>query len=346
MPSKKTVTIQDVAREAGVSPATVSRVLSNDDYAVEETIQKVFRAVEKTGYRILKAKTKPSDDHKNILVVCSSMRDQGSSYFLEGIERSAGESGYSTFIRHLMMSQVAAGKPNAEELLSWVKGCDAAGLLIFSDAVDSEAITEVGEVVPTATMMTDFSDPGISSVDVDEEDMIRKCLQHLIRTGKKKIALITGQSKYRRCKVVKDIYFSLLKEMGLESNQDWCANIDTNYFSTSAAVAADQMLKNPNPPDAFITTSDIYAAGVIYACSRIGLHIPEDVAVVGRDNSSVCHVTIPQITSFNMPAEMIGYTACNSLIAKIEGPERNTRNIVLTCDLIVRDSTARNITTA
>ena len=339
MPSKKKITITDVAACAGVSPATVSRVLSGRDHVNEETKLKVAEAVEKTGYLVSAPKTKP---FRNILVICSSLRDQGSSYFLEGIERRADESGYTPLIKHIMMSQLIHKNPKAEDMITWAKDCNASGLLIFSDAVDTDEIDKAAAQMPVSTMMTEYSDQNISSVDVDEADMMRKCFTHLMSTGKIKIALITGQPKYRRSMVLKNIYLSLLKEMQMEINPDWLANIDTNYYSTSAAIAARQMLTGSNPPDAFIATADIFAAGVIYACNQLGLQIPEDVAVVGRDNSSVDHISIPQITAFNMPADMIGYTACNNLIARIEEPECNIRNIILPCDLIIRESTTKH----
>ena len=80
----------------------------------------------------------------------------------------------------------------------------------------------------------------------------------------------------------------------------------------------------------------------IKTADEINAEYGPDTAV-GRDNSSVDHISIPQITAFNMPADMIGYTACNNLIARIEEPECNIRNIVLSCDLIIRESTTKKL---
>lgn len=338
MPSKKKITIRDVAKEAGLSPATVSRVLSNADYAVGETRKLVMDAVERTGY-VIPEQAKKMISEKNIVVICSSLRDQASSYFLDGIERKAGETGYHIYIKHIGMNQLMHTKPDVELFRGIIANCNAAGMIIFSDAIEEPIIEQLAKEIPLVTMMTESNNKQISSVDVDEYDMMDKIFRHFMSMQKEKIAIILGQPTYRRNIVLKEIYQKLLQKYHLPENPAWCANIDTNYYATSAVVAAEQMLKMEDAPNAFINATDIYAAGTIFACTKVGLRVPEDVAVCGRDNSSVCHIVSPQISAFDMPSEMIGYTACDNLINALETGYKTVKKVILDCDLIIREST-------
>ena len=103
-----------------------------------------------------------------------------------------------------------------------------------------------------------------------------------------------------------------------------------------------QLLRTAEPPDAFVTTSDVYAAAVIRAARQVGLRVPQDVMVTGFDNIEFSTVTTPSITTVDQPRIRLGLMACELLVEKIANPALPSKGVLLETELIVRESTSNS----
>ncbi len=333
MQLKKQITAKEVAKFAGVSQATVSRVMSNKGYVAPETQRKVLEAMETMGFQRVPAQSAGQED-KSILMFTSSLRNHANSYYIDGVESAAANLGYEVLIKHLPgMASITL-----REMEYSIAHCRAKGVILFTDTIEARIMASLAEHVPTACMLTGVQLPGVMSVDLDEYTLMRKMAAYLLNNGKRKIALINGQTKCRRFAGIQEDYKKVLAEFGLEDDPAWIINVDTNYFSTTAKILAEHLLMGSNPPDAFIAATDIYAAGAICACKKLGLAVPEQVSVIGRDNTAICHVFDPPITAFDVPMEQIGFTVCANLVEQIENPDFVPKNILMDGSLIVRES--------
>lgn len=333
MPLKKQITAKEVAKLAGVSPATVSRVRAQKGYVSPEMEARVIQAMETLGLQ--KAKTAaPGQGDRQILMLTSSLRNHASSYYIDGVEKAAAGLGYEVLIKQVG----EGGNPSLREIEVSAAACGAKGIILFIDTLEEKVIESLAARIPVACMLAACRLPGVTSVELDEYALMKKMVDELVNSGKRKIALINGQTKCRRFAQIQADYQKILAQYALEDDPAWIINVDTNYFSTTAKILAEHLLAGGNPPDAFIAATDIYAAGAICACKKMGLEVPGQVAVIGRDNTAICHVFDPPITAFDVPMEQIGFTVCANLIEQIENPQYIPKNILMDGSLIIRDS--------
>lgn len=329
---EKQVTARDVAKLAGVSPATVSRVISDRGYASPETRAKVEKAIEELGFKVNLSSSRR--ETKSILMLTSSLRNHANSYYIDGVERAAAEAGYEVLIKQINTAE----EHRLQAIRDSITRCRAVGVIFFTDTVEEWVMAEIAQRVPVACMLTGSQISGLTCVNLNEALLMRRMVDYLIGLGKRKIALISGQQKNRRFAKIQQEYLQTLAEYGLERDPTWIINVDTNYFSTTAKILAEHLLKSENPPNAFVAATDIYAAGAICACKKMGYDVPGQVSVIGRDNTAICHVFEPPITAFDIPMEQLGFTACVNLIEQIEKPQYVPKNILMEGHLIIRDS--------
>lgn len=325
-------TIRDVANYANVSPATVSRVINCSDNISDETRAKVIEAIESLGYNF-QTTGAVSAKRRSLLMIAHSLRNHAVSYIVEGVESAASYYDYKLLIHQM------AGNLSLKDIENLAETCDAGGIVLFTDTIDTSVMKWISKKIPTSCIMPGCEVPGASTIKLDERDLMEKAVQHLIDQGKRKIALISGQTGCRHSVEIQQNYERVMMQRGLEIDPLWKVYIDTNFFSTTAAVMTENLLRSANPPDAFIGTTDVYAAGAIFACKKLGFSVPGDVAVIARDNTSICHVFDPTMTSFDMPAAQIGHTACSSLIEHIRSTDYTPKNVIISADLIIRGST-------
>ena len=327
------ITIADIARQAKVSVATVSRVYNHKSMVSEETRSRVQKAMLDLGLElddiIMRGADAPS---KKILINIPSLSNPYYNEIVKGAQDVSAKRGYFVLInsQHL--------HANFESFLYMVKHIDVNGAILLN-AISSESIDKLSNIIPVV-QCAEFCDdrPELSYVGIDNLSATRKMMEHILSTGRKKIALISGPGRYKYSKERRSGYFQVLQEAGIKINEDWVIQIPDVDFKL-AYSACISLLSSNNRPDAVYALSDVFALSAIKAAETVGLRVPDDIIVAGFDDVEFTGYTSPSITTVRQPLYQLGYLSAEILIDKIEKKNMPPQHIILDTELIVREST-------
>ncbi len=330
MPAK--ATIQEIAKKAKVSSATVSRVFNHKSLVTDDTKEKVKQAMLELGFSLdeilLNGVDAPS---KKILLNIPSLSNPYYDEIVRGAQEVAAKRGYFVLINSQHITS------NFDSFFYMIKHIDIEGMVILNalDENEADALNKTMPIVQCAEFLADRKD--LSYVGIDDVLAAKKMVRHIISTGRRKIALLSGPSRYKYSKDRKLGYLSVLHEEKIEYNEDWVLQLaDVDY--QSAYASAISLLNSANPPDAIFALSDVFAVAAIKAANTVGLRVPEDVVITGFDNINFTAYTTPSITTLRQPMYQMGYLATEILINKLEKKNEKVQQIILETELIVRES--------
>jgi DNA-binding LacI/PurR family transcriptional regulator len=329
-------TIKEIASMAGVSIATVSRVMNHKTTVKEDTRRKVLEVMEKIGFN--PSSVLVTDYTSRAILLCvPHFSNPFDSLVISGIHQSAYRNNYRVFI--LQSKEMYLTLEDYEAVL---KNHSFAGIILLTSVTDTNLLELLAMSCPVI-MCSEYCDiNGISFVSIDDIRAARKATDYLIFCGCKKIALLNSSLQFHFARHREIGYFEALDKAGLEKNDAWIAHLSSINYSLAYSYAS-HLLSLPNRPDAVFAVSDVYAVAVIHATKKQGLRVPEDVSVIGFDNIELSSMTDPTITTIEQPGNQIGYQACELLIEKIRNPTVAKKRLILDTELIVRESTARRV---
>ncbi len=311
------VTIKDISRACGVSPATVSKALNDYGDISEETVRMVKKVAKEMHYlpnsaaRSLKTNTTHNIGVLFVDETSSGLTHQYFSLILNSAKEEAEAHGYDiTFI-----CQNLGGRTVSFLEHCLYRKCD--GVLIASVNFDSEPVHElVHSEVPVVTI--DYSFDNVSSVMSDNVEGSYELTRHLISLGHEKIGFIHGELTSVTNKRMRG-FFKALEDYGIEARDDY---IIQGHFNdpSSGTEATDLLLDLPDPPTAIMYPDDFTYLGGMAELRRRGLSIPEDISVTGYDGIRLSQVLTPALTTWHQDAERIGRESVRKLIETIENP--------------------------
>ena len=330
-------TIKDVARQAGVSTMTVSRVINNTGYIRSETRERVELAISDLGYlpnalaRSLRFK-----QTKTIALVLTDITNPFFTTVARGVEDAAGAQGFSVLFCNTDESESAEG-----EYLSILLQKQVDGVLLVPTSNESRAIPLLRERgVPVVTLDRRVSDPSVDAVRGDSERGAYDLVRHLIDLGHTRIAVLTSAHSVSTVTDRVAGYRRALSERGLAIDPRLiCCSDD---FSTEGGYRATQRLLALQPrPTAIFGTTNFIAFGAFRAMRQAGLQVPEQISLVTFDDLPDSWLMLPFLTTVNQPAYAIGQQATELLFDRLEGRgSLAARTIILPGELIVRRSSA------
>lgn len=327
------ITIEEIAKRANVSIATVSRIINHKDTVKPATRQKVLDIMEEMNFQPKSAPVITNSKSKVILMCVPDFTNPFNSPVIDGVQKAAHVHDYDVLIL-----QSKDFYTESTDYLNIIKNNSLAGMLILSSAPTSKLLEELSFRCPVVMCSEYAEDYGVSYVSINDFDAAKKAVNYLISTGCKKIGMINSNTKFKYARHREKGYFSALTDANLESNPEWISHISSINYNL-ALSNAKHILSLPNRPDAFFAISDVFAVAVIRAAKELGLRVPEDVSVVGFDNIELSVMCDPKITTVEQPAFDIGLQACELLIEKISNPSFTDKQIILNTELIVREST-------
>lgn len=335
----KTSTLQDVARVAKVSTATVSRTLSNPDVVSESTRTRVAEAVKATGYRINRAaRSLRTQRAHSVLVLLPDLANPFFSTILEGISRYLSQQGYS-----MLIASTKQVHDSGERLVDYLDDARADGMIVLDGGLAPHVVAML-EDAPHAQRVLFACEwiegANFPSVRCQNRQGARMAVTHLHALGHRKIAHVTGPKGNVLMQSRRDAFVAEIGKLGLEPNPDWIIAGDFSLAAGCMAAAAWIALKDR--PTAIFCASDQLAMGFIAEVSRHGLKVPDDVSVMGFDDIDLAEQFIPPLTSIRQDRLMIGETAAKMLMARILSPEEDHDDhaAILPVSLVVRKSTA------
>lgn len=325
-------TIYDVSRLSGVSTATVSRAFANPDQVRESTRRKVYEAAEVLHYypnAIARAMARQRTD-KIAYLICkkgATILDEFYAGICEGIMRTAYRSDYQLLISNAEDWRLTAGTAQSKQIEGVILGGNAQAELV------SELQSQNVAVVLVNNRMAGFDLPCVVS---DERGGVRQAIEHLIGKGHRRIAMIAGRFSPYTAGARYNAFLEVMRDHGLALDASSVKMCDPDV--ECAAQAALELLRQPNRPTAILGANDIIAAGAIKAARRLGLRLPEDLAVIGFDDSTICPVLEPALTSVHIDCRRMGELCMERLKALLDGEAEIPRMTVVPTELRVRQS--------
>lgn len=332
------VSIKDIARLAGVSHSTVSRALRNSPLIPERTAQRIQQIAREKGYSASAiARSLVTRKTHAIGVVVTSIADPFNGEVVEGIEEAANQNGYSVI---LATSQADPDREMAVVRSFRERRVD--GILVASSRVGSLYLPLLGEMQIPIVLLNNQS-PGTfaHAVTIDNVDGAFKATNHLIQLGHIRIGYIGDrfglQSDVDRLKG----YRRALRRTGLPFSEDLVVSGDGKTAGAQAAAAKllDRSIAADKRPTAIFCYNDMSALGVMQEAEAAGLHIPDDLSLVGFDDLFFAAQLRPPLTTVRQPMKEIGRCAMTHLLSLLRGEEGSSTTLIKG-ELIVRESTA------
>ena len=336
-----TVTIQDVARRAGVSTATVSRSIALPDRVTEATREAVLLAIRETGYtpnaaaRSLRAKST-----RMVLVLLPGI---GNSFFtpvLNAMEEVFSEAGYGVLIGY------SRNSPRRETHYARViRAGQVDGVLVVTGNIPrDEEFVVVPDSVPMSLMFSEMPGSDAFSVfDVDNRAAAAAMVEFLIGQGHRRIAHIAGSDTNLEAQERVEGYCQGLQAAGLPIDPALLWRGALNYDFASGERAAAAYFAQPQPPTAVFAAADEMAFGFMRALKDRGISAPRDVSVAGFDDTEFAMHYDPALTTMRQPRTELGRSAARDLLRRMDakGAAEPTQHVRLQCELVVRESVRR-----
>lgn len=323
------ISITEIAKRAGTSPATVSRVLNHPELVNSETAQLIRSAMEETNY--VPRPSKHSKSKKLILINVPEIANPFYSEIIQGIMASASNHSYHTLISqdNLEDSQSVSG---FVKLLKSVKAC---GVILCSPS-SSQYYEQIGSMMPIV-QCCEYNSEEYSYVSIDDFQAAYNVMEHIYSRGRRKIAFVNGPLHYKYARERQRGYEAFLDRAGISHISSWSIHLsEINYDMAFASVC--QLLTSSAPPDAIFASSDLIAAAAIKAAKLHHIRVPEDLIVVGFDNINISTICDPAITTISQPRFQLGYTSGEIIHEHIISPTAYKQQVLLNTELIIRES--------
>ena len=341
MSNEKEVTIYDIARKLNISPATVSRGLTDHPAISKKTKKMIFDQVEKMDYRSNHfARNLRNQKTDTIGVIVPRLNSHFMSSVIAGIESIANKEGYNLIISQsseLAIKEAASAKTMFNNRID--------GLLV-SLAYDTQELSHFDIFFKKNTPVIFFDrvmeHKNCTNILIDNRKAAYEATKHLIEQGCKRIVHITAPLKQNVYIDRLNGYKQALAEFEIPFNKN---DVIIGNLSLEAGTTAAEIIMNMNPlPDGVFVANDNCAVGCMLEMKQAGIRIPEDIAVVGFNNDPVSKVIEPNLTTINYSGYEMGEVAAGNLINHLNGTSniQTTNTLVLRSEFIVRASSQKN----
>lgn len=332
------LTLEQIAKLAGVSRSTVSRVVNDDPNVSDEVRQRVWKVIRETGYQPHAAARSLVTRRTQIIgviipeSVTTLFTDPFFSLLLAGITAACNENRY-----HLMLSLFNSPEGSDAIYQRVLRSAYLDGVIVASATSDDPLIPRLLRDGIPFVLVGRHLDRRVTYVDVDNLGGARMATEHLIRLGHKRIATVTGPLGMLSAQDRLAGYKQALEAHGLPVDTSLIAEGD--YREGGGMAAARRLL--PASPTAIFAASDVMAVGVLKALRQEGVDVPRDVALVSFDDLPVATAVQPALTTVRQPIDYLGRTAVQLLLDLINRPPDVTsvpQRLVLPTELVVRGS--------
>ena len=332
--------MKDVARLAGVSTSTVSHVINKNRFVSEAIADKVNAAVEQLNYApSALARSLKLNQTRTLGMLLTASSNPFYSEVVRGVERSCYERGYSLILCNTD-GEAERMNRSLETLLQ--KRVD--GLLLMCTENHRPSKDAISRYPSLPIVMMDWS-PFDGANDVIQDNALlggEMATEYLIRQGYHKIACITGPLDKTTAQERLNGYRQAMNNAGLEILPGY--EVSGDFEFEGGVPAMEKLLALPEPPHAVFASNDAMAVGAYQALYQRGLRVPDDVAVIGYDDIQLAQYMMPPLTTIHQPKDSLGELAVDALLHRLQDPEAEPQILVLTPELVVRQSVGSFVT--
>ncbi len=324
--------IRDVAKAAGVSVATISRVLNHPDTVSEETKKHVQEVMESLNYKPNSlARGLALNRSHTIALIVSDILNPKYMEIAKGVEDVAHSKGYN-----ILLCNTEGSLEKEKEYIEIMSNRMVDGIILSNTRIDSKEIYNITQKkIPVVSIGKTVKD--LFNVYIDDEEGAYEATKHLIDIGYKDIGFISGPMNQNENKEKKKGYEKAIAEAELKIVKGYIQEGESNL--NGGYITAKRLIKkHPNIRAIFIA-NDLMAISALDAIKSEGLRIPEDIAIVGFDNIAMSALVEPKLTTISQPIYKMGLMASRMLLEQIETPEEDSpQQILLQTKLKVRES--------
>ncbi|MCG7335544.1 catabolite control protein A [Sporosarcina sp. ACRSM] len=328
------VTIYDVAREANVSMATVSRVVNGNQNVKPATRKKVLDCIERLGYRPnAVARGLASKKTTTVGVIVPDISISFYSELARGVADIA-----TMYEYNIILSNSDERTVREVELIEDHLGKQVDGMIFMSDSVSDEVRKEMATAnIPIVLAGTLDVEKQLPSVNIDYEEAAYMAVKKLIDSGHKRIVFASGPFTRDINRASKKVgYIRALEEAGLPVEEELIIELDNSY--DTAYQNWHRIADLPGKPNAIVATNDRIAVGILNGLRDNGLSVPEDYEIICFEHSNMARVVRPQLTSIVVPLYDLGAVAMRLLTKLMDGEEVSEEQVILPFRLEERDS--------
>ena len=338
MKRKDDVTIYDIARIAGVSAATVSRVLNNTIYVKDSTRAKVQKVIDQFNFQPNPiAKGLITKETKMIGCLLPDITNPFYNQFFLEAEKAALQYGYTMLL--------ANSDNNADIEFGNLKGIvdkPIDGLIFVGDVIDnqktqksSDIFSSISNEIPIVNVNGQLEGPNCYQVHTDEAKGIRSSVEYLYRLGHTEMMLVGGMQGHYSTDIKVKEFKSTLDKLGIAQPEN--PIMQSNWSLEDGRRCFVKMMQQEVLPTAIIAMNDLIAIGILQEAAKHGIRIPNDISIVGYDNIYWSKIFIPSITTVDQNYTKLAESTINILLDAMAGKEIAQKTTIPT-SLIVRDS--------
>lgn len=329
-------TIYDVARRAGVSPATVSRVLNGNHRVSPELRQRVLEAARALNYAPNYSARSLSSQRTATLGLL--LPDIANPFFAEiarGVEDAAAEAGYTLLIGSTDGDPLREQHYVASLQAGRVDGILFAGANLGAPLLEGWLVR--GVAVGLVDRLVDEDDVPVDAVLTDNVEGGALAVRHLLNLGHTRLAVVTGPQRVRTARDRLVGAHQAAAERGVSLDPDLI--IEGNFKESGGYQAARILFSRPNPPTAIFAQNDMMALGVLRYLEEAGIRVPDEVALIGFDDIAFAALSRPALTTIAQPKYEMGRLAAQLLVERLADSQQAPRRLVLQPRLVLRQTT-------
>jgi LacI family transcriptional regulator len=326
------VTIRDVAEQAGVSVATVSKVI-NDRYGVAAgTHARVRAIIDELGYEASIAAQSLRNHRTNVIGILVADVEPFSAELLKGAAHAIRDTGFELVVYS------ASGR--VRDRVGWERRylSRLSGTLIDGAMLVTPTVVDVNHGAPLVAVDPHTGDSTLPTVDADNLRGAELATEHLLELGHRRIGMITGRADLQSAQLREQGYRNALARAGVAVDEALLAV--GGYDPELSAEAARRLLGAAEPPTAVFAANDMSAIATIEAAAELGLAVPGELSVVGFDNIPESALSDPTLSTVDQHIQDLGRHAMRMLTQLIRGEPLERTHVTLDTELVVRGSTA------
>ncbi|MGQ0815259.1 MAG: LacI family DNA-binding transcriptional regulator [Gemmatimonadota bacterium] len=326
-------TIRDVARAAGVSVATVSRVLNDSGPVKHETRLRIQEAAQRLHFSPnTTARSLSTRQTHTIGVLLPDLYGEFFSEIIRGIDQTIQSKGF-----HALISSSHNDASEVEAALRAMRG-RVDGLILMASGLEAATLARIlPERTATVLINANYDGARYDTLDIDNFNGARDMTLHLLQLGHREIRMIRGAAGHRDASEREAGFRAALDQHGVVMHDHWI--VPGEFTEASGFRATQQLLSGPIRPTAIFAANDSMAVGALSALREAGLWVPEDVAVVGFDDISIAEYVSPPLTTVRVSTATLGAGAADRLFDAINAHNRHERKReVLPTELAIRSS--------